>query len=169
MAEVCEIYGAAVTDTLITWDEQAPSRAIVAEKFAELTAARYPFLVAAPITTRRDEPGILGYASTGPFHPQSGFRYTAENSIYVRPEHRRTGIGRQLLTTLLAELKSAGFRTVIAGVSNPGAEASLAFHKAMGFIEAGRLPNAGYKMGQWLEAIYLTRDLGEPDDMDKRR
>ena len=58
---------------------------------------------------------------------------------------------------------------MIAGVSEPGGEASIAFHKAMGFAVHGTLLNTGYKDGQWLSAVYLVHDMGEPADMELRR
>ncbi|MEO1207307.1 MAG: N-acetyltransferase family protein [Pseudomonadota bacterium] len=176
------IYANAVKSSAATWDETVPSLDAVRKKFQQLNSAGYPYLVAqgqsAPgsgeqnfteTLTTKAPADIVGFAYAGPFHHQSGWRYTAEHSIYVSQDQHGQGIGRTLLAALMDELRHKGFRTLIAGVSRPGAEASLAFHKAMGFVECGVLPNTGFKDGQWLDVVYLTYDFGVPTDMRRRQ
>ncbi|MCH9752631.1 MAG: GNAT family N-acetyltransferase [Alphaproteobacteria bacterium] len=162
VAEITAIYAKAVHETLVTWDETAPDEAAMAAKLQAIQSAGYPCLVAVCEKTG----AIAGYALAGAFHPQSGFRYSAENSIYVADHARRQGLGRRLLDALIQECEARGFRQMIAGISRPGGEASLALHEAAGFKVCGVLPGVGWKMGQWLDAMYLVRPLGDGSSTD---
>jgi L-amino acid N-acyltransferase YncA len=155
---ITAIYARAVVETLVTWDEEAPDKAAMHGRWKNAVANGYPFLVAVGSDTQAV---ALGYAYAGAFHPQSGFRYTVENSIYIAEQARRRGIGARLLAALIAECEARGFRQMIAGISRPGGEASLRLHEAAGFKLAGALPGVGRKHGQWLDALYLVRPLGE--------
>jgi phosphinothricin acetyltransferase len=97
---------------------------------------------------------VAGYAYVTQFRDRAAYRYTAEDSIYVHPQHMRRGVGRALLEALLQQSVECGFRTVIAVVG--GAEAaSIALHEACGFEQVGRLRRAGFKFGRWLDNVYL--------------
>ncbi len=153
---ITEIYADAVENSVVTWDYEAPDSAEMRRRFDQKIASGYPFIVA-----DNADRTIAGYATGGPFHPQSGFRFTIENSIYVASNCRRQGLGRKLLEALIEEATARGFRHMIAGISLPGGEASLAFHEALGFEQVGELPKVGWKHGKWLSALYLHRPLGD--------
>ena len=148
------IFNDAVDTTTAIWSETHRTADEQAAWFAEKTAGSWPCLVAA-------EPGgnVLGYAALGPFRPQPGFRRTGEHAVYVAPAARRRGVGRALVSALLARAPGRGLRVVIAAVSgdNPG---SLALHEALGFREVGRLPGVGEKWGRRLDAVLLQWDAG---------
>jgi len=38
-------------------------------------------------------------------------------------------------------------------------EASLALHRAHGFVEVGRMKEIGVKFGKWLDVVYLQKVL----------
>ncbi|KAH6621336.1 hypothetical protein B0J18DRAFT_224008 [Chaetomium sp. MPI-SDFR-AT-0129] len=65
---------------------------------------------------------ILGYASASPFRARPGYRFTAEHSIYVTPEHhaRGRGIGRALMGALLERCERLGVRQVLGVVGDGG-------------------------------------------------
>ncbi|MDX2258676.1 MAG: GNAT family N-acetyltransferase [Hyphomicrobiaceae bacterium] len=144
------------------WRHEPPTPAEFAARLAKLSASGYPALVAIASPASADESAgrLLGYAYAGPFHEQAGWRHTVEHSIYVDPHAQRLGIGRRLLTELIATCAAAGFRQMIAGISDPGAETSIAFHAAMGFSHVGRFADVGWKHGGWLSVVYMQRPLG---------
>lgn len=155
LPQVTEIYADAVTASRATWDETAPDLAAMTALYSARTAAGYPYLVA-----ESEDGRLAGYACGSGFHPQTGWRYSVEDSIYVAPGAQRRGIGRQLLEALIEEATKRGFRQMIAGISMPGGDGSLAFHQALGFCKVGEFPDTGWKDGQWLSAVYLQRALG---------
>jgi phosphinothricin acetyltransferase len=48
---------------------------------------------------------------------------------------------------------------MVAVISDKGAEASIALHKKLGFVEVGRMGRVGFKFGRWLGTIYLQKSL----------
>lgn len=161
LPKITDIYADAVRTSVATWDYEAPSLEEISERYHQRVLAGFPYLVADP-----GDGEIAGFAYGSSFHPQPGFRFSVENSIYVADGWQRKGIGRRLLIDLIAACEAQGFRQMIAGVSIPGGEASLAFHEAAGFRKVGELPNVGWKHGRWLNALYLIRPLGEGADTD---
>jgi L-amino acid N-acyltransferase len=102
---------------------------------------------------------IVGWGALSPYHSRCGYRLTVEDSVYVRHDRHRRGIGRSLLAELIEQARVLGHHTVIAGVS-ADQPASLALHQQFGFIQVARLREVGYKFGRWLDVIYLQLMLG---------
>ncbi len=156
MPAITEIYADAVATSRATWDEIAPDTAAMTATYAARTVAGYPYLVA-----ETHNGNVVGYACGSAFHPQTGWRYTLEDSIYIAKDAQRQGIGGKLLIALIEDAASRGFRQMVAGISMPGGDGSIAFHKSLGFHKVGEFPNTGWKNGQWLSAVYLQRALGK--------
>jgi phosphinothricin acetyltransferase len=145
---IAAIYAHHVLNGTASYDVDPPSAADTRGKIRRITEAGWPFLVA------QAQGEVAGYAYVTQFRDRAAYRYTAEDSIYVHPDHMRRGIGRALLEALLERSEDYGFRTVIAVVG--GAEpASIALHEACGFEQVGRLRRAGFKFGRWLDNVYL--------------
>jgi L-amino acid N-acyltransferase YncA len=161
-AAVAEILAHYVRETICTWAEEVPSAGEWELKIAEARSKGWPFLVA-------DLDGqVVGYACVGLFRVRSGWRFTCENSIYVRDGFQRRGLGPLLLGELLSQAKAAGFTSVVAMISldpSPAPDAgwsghpSIALHSKFGFVEAGRLPRAGFKFGRWLDCVIMQATL----------
>ncbi len=109
-----------------------------------------------PITVAVDEEEIVGWGSLSVYNPRQAYARTVEDSIYVRHDQHRRGVGRVLLADLLERARALGHHTVIAGVAE-GQAASLALHESFGFVEKGRLAELGYKLGRWVGVIYLQK------------
>lgn len=148
---VTAILNHAAAHTTATWHEYPKSEAEMTEWFA---ARQKDYVVLAA----RDRSGLLGYASYGPFRAPSGYRPTAEHSIYVREDRRGAGIGKALLGALIERARGHGLHVLVGGVDADN-EASIAFHKAFGFEETGRLPQVGRKFGRWLTLVFLQKIL----------
>jgi len=150
---VNEIYAYYIENSAATFNEQNKT---VSQRAREIeTLLRdYPFLIA------QDEQGsCLGFACAEPFRAQSGYRFTAETTIYLHPEApRRSGIGTALYARLLEILEAQGYHTVL-GVLYGGNLESLALHKRFGFEEILLLPNAAFKHGRWLDMRLMKKTL----------
>jgi phosphinothricin acetyltransferase len=101
-----------------------------------------------------DDGSVAGWGSLSRFHPRPGYRFTVEDTVYVRPERQRRGIGRALLMELVARGKAGGYRAMLGKISGDNA-ASIELHRACGFFEAGRELELGYKFGVWLDAVTM--------------
>lgn len=147
-----ELYDHYIQNTEITFNERGKT---MEARAAEIEALMrdYPFLVA------QDGGKPLGFACAEAVRPQSGYRFSVELTIYLRPDApKRAGAGRALYERLLAILTAQGFRNAYAVISGTN-EASLLFHERMGFETVARFENSGYKHGRWLDAVWMRRTL----------
>lgn len=145
------ILNEAAAHTTATWHEYPKSAAEMADWFAQ-RKRDYAVLAA------RGPSGLLGYASYGPFRGPSGYRLTAEHSIYVREDVRGQGIGKALLEALIARARAQGLHVLIGGIGSEN-ELSIALHKKFGFEETGRLPEVGRKFDRWLTLVFMQKRL----------
>jgi len=119
---------------------------------------RFPWLVAVGSQAPAGPAGVLGFARASPWKSRCAYEWTAEITVYVRPEHHRRGIGRSLYARLIETLTRQGYRTLLAGIALPN-DPSVALHEAMGMRHVGTLPRVGYKFGRWLDVGYWQLDL----------
>ena len=154
LPDVREIYNHYVTNSVVTFDEKKWTIAQWRDKFAYLSKLDLPFLVAESPSGQ-----ILGYALVSPWSGKSSYRYTVENSIYLGQAAAGKGLGRALLEALIEACEERGIREMVAVISDKGAEASLALHEKLGFVEVGRMGRVGFKFGRWLGTIYLQKSL----------
>lgn len=82
--------------------------------------------------------------------------------MYLAPGWTGKGLGRLLLTTLIAGCARMGARQMIAVIADSGDGASAALHRGCGFTDAGRLAAVGFKHGLWVDTVLMQRDLTTP-------
>ena len=73
----------------------------------------------APCLIFRDNGCVAGYAYASPYKEKSGYDWTRELTIYVRPESRGGGIGHQLYSRLISLLRKQGYMKLMAAISYP--------------------------------------------------
>lgn len=101
---------------------------------------------------------VVGWASLSRFRQRSGYRFTAEDSVYLRPDWCGKGWGLRLLNEIVALAQAGGFHSVIGGIC-ASQEASIRLHARAGFREVARLHEVGFKFGRWLSVVYMQRML----------
>jgi phosphinothricin acetyltransferase len=154
---VAAIYAHHVLHGTASFDHVPPPPEHFRAKIEAVTGAGWPFLVA-----ERDG-AVAGYAFATQIRERPGYRFTAEDSIYVHPEHIGRGIGGALLDALIERCAGYGFRQLIAVIG--GAEpASVALHAKRGFREVGRLHAVGWKHGRSLDSVYMQLELPTPPE-----
>jgi phosphinothricin acetyltransferase len=117
-----------------------------------------------PVVCALDRAGVvLGYGTFGPFRTLPGYKYTVEHSVFVAGNSRRRGIGALLLQYLL-DLAGAANYHVLIGVIDSSNTPSIALHEAFDFELTGRLREAGFKHGRWLDALIYQRVLATPPE-----
>ena len=152
--DIQAIYAHHVLHGTGTFDEVPPSVEEMTERFRMVAARGWTWLVAADAT------GVLGYAYFTQFRDSSAYRFTAEDSIYVREDVRGQGVGKALVAQLVEAAAQAGFRQMIAVIGDSANVGSVGVHASLGFRPAGTLRAAGMKFGQWLDVVYMQRALG---------
>ena len=150
---IAGIFAHYVTASVTTFEETPPTIREWENKLSGTSQLGLPFLV-----IEADE-GVAGYAYAVPWRPKPAYRYTVEDSVYLAPGWTGRGLGRLLLTALLAHCSRVGARQMIAVIADSGAGASLALHRACGFTDAGRLAGVGFKHGRWIDTLLLQREL----------
>ncbi len=163
IAAIAAIYAHHVNYGLASFEEIPPDEAEMFRRWQNLTAENFPYIVAvAPTGRGEDRPGsILGYAYAGPYRPRSAYRFSVEDSIYLRPDRQGRGLGRLLLARLITEATALGKRQMIAVIGDSANTASIRLHAALGFALTGTFQAIGYKFGRWVDSVLMQRPLGE--------
>lgn len=157
LPEIQSIYAHHVLHGTGTFEEIPPSVEEMRERFRAVAAHGWTWLVATDAT------GVLGYAYFTQFRDRSAYRFTAENSIYVREDVRGQGVGKALVAQLLDAATASGFRQMIAVIGDSENVGSIGVHASLGFRMAGTLRAVGLKFGRWLDVIYMQRPLDRGD------
>ena len=153
--DIATIYAYAVEHGTASFEIEPPSEADMATRMKMLLDAGYPYLVA-------DAGGVVaGYAYCGPYRPRIAYRYSVEDSVYIHPRAARRGIGRMLLTELIAQAVDRDYRQMVAVIGDSDQTPSIELHRGLGFTEVGTLKNIGFKHGRWLDSVLMQRALGE--------
>src|SRR4030088_1599215 len=152
---VTEIYEHAVRYGTATFELIPPDLAEITRRFGALMDGGFPYFVAVL------DGGVAGYAYAGPYRPRPAYRFTVENSVYLRPAIHRRGIGLQLLQRLIGECEARGYRQMIAVIGDSANAGSIGVHTKTGFQMIGTHPDVGLKFGRWLDTVMMQRALGE--------
>ncbi|MFZ5670787.1 MAG: GNAT family N-acetyltransferase [Pseudomonadota bacterium] len=155
---LAEIYGDGVLHGVGTFEESPPDAEEMARRREAVVARGLPYLVA------ELDGRVAGYAYASPFRPRTGYRYTAETSIYVAPWAKRRGVGAALLGPVVAACERLGLRQLMAVVGGSENLASIALHRAFGFEVQGVMPAVGFKFGRWIDIVIMQRPLNQGAD-----
>lgn len=154
---ITAIYEEAVLHGTGTFELEPPDHTEMARRRDDVLSKGLPWLVA----ERAGQ--VLGYAYANHFRPRRAYRFCLEDSIYLHPQARGLGLGKQLLTELLARCEAAGARQVLAVIGDSANAGSIGVHRALGFEHTGLLKASGWKFGRWLDVVLMQRSLGPGD------
>jgi L-amino acid N-acyltransferase YncA len=157
VAAITRIYAHAVEHGTASFETDPPTEAEMALRQQKLLEKDYPYLVA------EIAGAVAGYAYAGPYRDRRAYDWCVEDSIYVAPEFHRKGIGRLLLTHLIAEAQRRDFRQMLGVIGDSANTASVAVHAAVGFRLIGTFQSIGFKHGRWLDTVLMQRALGSAD------
>lgn len=149
---ITAIYRHYVEETAITFDTEVPGEAAMAEKFAALVKLGHPLIVAEVAGK------VVGYAYASFYRPRAAYRFTCEDSIYLHPDATGKGLGKAMLTELLAQSKAFGFKQMLAVITADTAN-SIAIHEKFGFRRVGYYDAVGYKFDRWHDIVHLQMAL----------
>lgn len=146
------IYRYYVDETVITFETEPPSEAVMADRFGKMRDLGHPLIVA-------EQAGeAVGYAYASFYRPRAAYRFTCEDSIYLSRDVIGQGIGARLLERLLEESRAAGFKQMIAVITAERAN-SVRLHEKAGFRHVGRYDAVGYKFDRWLDIVHMQLAL----------
>ena len=157
LPEIQAIYAHHVLHGTGTFEDEPPSIEEITERYHKIVGQGWSWLVASDAT------GVLGYAYYAQFRDRSAYRFTAEDSVYIRDDVRGQGVGKALVAQLNETAAKAGFRIMIAVIGDSENVGSIGVHASLGFQHAGTLRAAGLKFGRWLDVVQMQRPLGLGD------
>ena len=96
----------------------------------------------------------------GEYRDRAAYKTSVENSVYVRRNLSRSGIGKLILTNLLEQAADSGFHVVMARIE-ASSDASRGLHAACGFQLVGIEREIGRKFGKWRDVAIMQIVLHE--------
>jgi len=150
---MADIYNHYVTQTVVTFEEEVVSPSEISRRIGEVHADSLPWLVA----ERRDGLAV-GYAYATRWRPRRGYRFSAEVTVYVHPDHGARGIGSALYSQLLSEVRDRGIHAAMGGIALPN-DASIRLHEKFDFKKVAHFEAVGFKFNRWIDVGYWQRVL----------
>lgn len=155
--DIQAIYAHHVLNGTGTFEEEPPSVEEMMGRYRKVVDNGHVWLVATDAT------GVLGYGYYAPFRERSAYRFTVEDSIYVREDVRGQGVGKALVTKLIELATASGLRQMIAVIGDSENVGSIGVHASLGFHMIGTMKSSGLKFGRWLDVVTMQRPLGKGD------
>ena len=103
---------------------------------------------------------VVGFGALSPYKERAAYRTSVEDSVYVRRDMARHGIGSALLDHLLGTAEDGGFHAVMARITTLSF-ASIALHERLGFTLVGVEREIGRKFNKWLDVALMQCLLHE--------
>ena len=123
LGAIVAIYAHHVRTGTASFEIDAPDGAEITRRWHEVVDRDLPYLVAVVGSE------VVGYAYAAPYRPRPAYRFTVEDSVYVRADFARRGIGAMLLESCEGAAIAAGFRRLEMGATLTG----VAFYRAKGY------------------------------------
>ncbi|WP_288083212.1 GNAT family N-acetyltransferase [Shinella sp.] len=153
------IYAHHVTHGTASFETTPPTTLELAERRQASLRLGMPYLVA-----EAGDGSLAGYCYASSYRPRPAYRYTIENSVYVRSCHLGRGVGTVLLNALISECEAKGqWRQMVAVIGDSDNLASISLHRKLGFQPVGTIRSAGFKFGRWVDSVLMQRALNGGD------
>jgi phosphinothricin acetyltransferase len=149
---ICTIYNHYIATTTISFEEEPVTPADMAQRIADVTSAKLPYLV------MLEGDKLIGYAYATKWRVRAAYRFAVESSVYLDPDYAGKGAGTMLYEALLAELRQRDLHLVIGGIAQPN-EASVRLHERLGFQKVAHFSEVGLKFGRWIDVGYWQLKL----------
>lgn len=162
--ELLNIYSYYVSETAISFETEIPSVDEFKERI-ERTLKKYPYILA------KKNGEILGYAYLSPFVGRSAYDWSAETTIYLKPDKKKMGLGRKLYEIIERIAKEQNITNLYSCIGYAEKEDeylnnnSLNFHKHMGYRLVGRFYNCGHKFNRWYSMVWMEKIINKHDSV----
>ena len=155
--QVLEIFNHAILTSTALYDYAPRDLQQIEIWFSNKLTARWPIL---GLESSSGE--LRAFGSYGPFRNFPAYKYTVEHSVYVAEGFRGQGLGQTILKLLIDRARQNDYHAMI-GAIDANNSASCALHDKLGFELVGKLPQVGFKFGNWLDLALYQLTLNTPD------
>ena len=107
-----------------------------------------------PIIVATQDKEVLGFGYYSEFRFREAYKYTVEHSVYAKKEAIGKGVGKLLMTELIALAKAQKLHTMV-GVIDSENKSSIEFHEKFGFKIVGSIKDSGFKFDRWLHSVFM--------------
>ncbi|MFT5252574.1 MAG: L-amino acid N-acyltransferase YncA [Flavobacteriales bacterium] len=107
-----------------------------------------------PVIVAELDSVVTGFGMYSEFRFREAYKFTVEHSVYVNNNFHGKGIGKIVLTELIALAKKQGLHTMI-GVIDAENQSSVDFHEKFGFKTVGIIKESGFKFDRWLHSVFM--------------
>jgi phosphinothricin acetyltransferase len=97
---------------------------------------------------------VVGFGALSPYKERAAYRTSVEDSVYIRRDLGRQGIGRVMLNHLLTAAADGGFHAVMARITTLST-GSISLHESVGFQMVGIEREIGRKFNKWLDVALM--------------
>ena len=149
---IAAIWNPIIRDTAITFWPTERSLPEITQMIHDRQAAGHAFLVA------DDGRRIAGFATYAQFRGGAGYAHSMEHSIAIAADLHGSGLGRRMMAALHDHAVARGHRVMVAGITGAN-QGSIDFHRRLGYVENGRIPNAGFKFDRFHDLVLMSFDL----------
>jgi phosphinothricin acetyltransferase len=146
------IYAHYVRTSVATFDFDPPALDATIAKYGAMQDKGHPVIVV------EQEGEVIGYAYASDYRPRPGYRFTCEDTIYLREGHTGKGLGSRLLAEIITRARACGFHQMI-GIIAGDVDASVRLHEKHGFERLGTFPKLGHKFDRWIDIVHMQREL----------
>lgn len=147
MPIVLAIYAHHVIHGSASFELEPPTLEQMCQRLADVCTHGLPYLVA------ECDGEVVGYGYATLYRPRPAYRFTVEDSVYVRHDMSGHGVGQKLLNRVIERSIEGGRRQMVAIIGNSENIASIRWHERLGFRKVGVLESVGFKHGRWLDTV----------------
>ncbi|RKS02574.1 GNAT family N-acetyltransferase [Flavobacterium sp. 102] len=104
-----------------------------------------------PVIVATIDKKVIGFGYYSEFRFRDAYRFTVEHSVYVANDFHGKGIGKVIMTNLIALAKTQKLHTMIAVIDSEN-QSSVTFHEQFGFKTIAVLKETGFKFDRWLHS-----------------
>lgn len=155
-AAILDIFNDAILTSTALYDYQPRTLASMDDWFANKLKGNFPILGLENAAGQ-----LIAFGSYGTFRSFPAYKYTVEHSVYVHRDHRKQGLGLQIMQALIEAAQQNDLHAMI-GAIDASNDVSRALHQRLGFQHVGTLPQVGFKFGRWLDLAFYQLLLSGP-------
>jgi len=158
ISRILSLYSVYILETTYSFEYEVPSLTSFKERFSKVTD-QFPWLIC------EVDGELAGYSYASATFGRIAYQWDADVTVYLDAKFHRKGIATALYSCLFEILARQGYYNLYAIITAIN-ETSIHFHRTLGFTDIGTFHNTGFKMGRWLDVLWMEKHIrlidGEP-------